>query len=65
MPPTVLVVADDPTPGARAVYCLGEDPSLEATIVPGSDRLSEKYNGYCLVVDLALFGDALQPLPSN
>src|SRR5689334_22908656 len=64
MPPTVLVVDGDPTSGATATYCIGEDPSLEATIVPGADRYAEKYDGYSLVVDLDLFGDALQLIPS-
>jgi len=61
-PPTVLVVAGDPMPGARAADCVGEDPTLEAMIVPDADRLSEKYAGYSLVVDLDLFGEALHAI---
>ena len=50
-----FVVANDPPPGATAVYC---DPvnysTLESVLVPPEDRTADGYNGYYLCIPIRM-----------
>jgi hypothetical protein len=60
---TVVTVDNDPPMGASAVYCVPENyDDLERAFVPAEDREAEKYGGYAVLIDLADFGEALEPL---
>ena len=60
---TELVVGNDPSARATAVYCEPTNyDELESVLVPQAQRADEKYDSYSLVIELDRFGTALQPV---
>ncbi len=63
IPKGTLLVADDAVEGAPGFGCTPERyEELERLLVPDSDRLHPKYNGFSFVLDLADIGTALRRL---